>query len=94
MHILWIPPPSVPRLIFDLFDDSISNWRAQGKMAYADEIEQTERRYLERANVVVAASSVLADRAQAVNLAIDVHWIPNGVDLTLFQQTTSAKRRY
>ena len=78
-----VPPPKAPRLVFDLFDDNVSTWRAAGGSyaAYADEIEETQRRYLQVADAVVAASSVLAESARAENPDAKIYLIPNGVDL-------------
>jgi glycosyltransferase involved in cell wall biosynthesis len=78
-------PPSAPRLVFDLFDDNVSFWRTGGRShAYADEIEEVERRYLNEADAVVAASSVLADMARAAGTSRPIHHIPNGINLRAF----------
>ena len=81
-----VPPPRAPRVIFDLFDDNIAFWRRYGRFpAYADEIATVEHAYLASADAVAAASSVLVDLAHSHNPRGPVHWIPNGVDLSQFQ---------
>jgi glycosyltransferase involved in cell wall biosynthesis len=88
------PPPDAPRLVFDLFDDNTAYWRAYGRnRSYADEIEATEDAYLKNANVVVAASSVLADKAKQCGASGPVHFIPNGVELALFESADGTARR-
>lgn len=72
-------PPHARRLAFDLFDDNVSRWRAS-RPEYAAEIAAVEDAYLRRADVVLAASRVLCERAAAAG-ANDVRWIPNAVDL-------------
>ncbi len=84
-----VPPPGTrrvaPRLVFDLFDDNAAYWRTFGRgPRIAEEIEQTERAYLQSADAVVAASSVLAERARCAGAYGPVHLIPNGVDLSRF----------
>jgi hypothetical protein len=55
-----LPPPKAPRVIFDLFDDNVAYWHSFGRVpGYADEIARTESIYLQKADAVVAASSVL-----------------------------------
>jgi len=89
-----VPPPKAPRLVFDLFDDNVAYWRGVGAAhAYADEIEQTELSYLEKADVVVAASSVLADKAHSSNASGTIKLIPNGVDLGLFNRVDGTQVR-
>ena len=81
-----LPPAKAPRLIFDLFDDNVAYWLNFGRVpGYADEIAQTELSYLQNADAVVAASSVLVDKAHALKARGPVYLIPNGVDLCLFQ---------
>lgn len=83
-----VPPPTAPRLVFDLFDDNPALWRSSGRWAkYADEIEQIERSYLQAADAVVAASSVLTDKAHAPGTRGPVYFIPNGIDLRRFKNT-------
>jgi len=85
------PPPQAPRLIFDWFDDNAAYWRAYGRWpAYADEIEAIEQSYLQRAEAVVAVSSVLAERARQQRDPATVHWIPNGVELRAYSQGNGA----
>jgi glycosyltransferase involved in cell wall biosynthesis len=80
-----VRPPNAPRLVFDLFDDNVAYWRQSGRMAsYADEIERTEQAYLQAADVVVAASSVLMEKAGA-RTTRPIRLIPNAVDLERFQ---------
>ena len=77
------PAPQAPRLLFDLFDDNTGYWRAYGlHRSYADEIEATERAYLQKADAVIAASHVLAGRAIEAGACGSVSWIPNGVELS------------
>jgi glycosyltransferase involved in cell wall biosynthesis len=81
-----VPPPAAPRVVFDLSDDNVAFWRGAGQMpGYADEIGATEREYLRDADAVVAASSVLRDRAMALGARGPVHLIPNGVDMCAFR---------
>jgi glycosyltransferase involved in cell wall biosynthesis len=80
-----LPPPSAPRLVFDSFDANAAYWRSANRAGgYANEIALTEYRYLQEADAVVAASSVLADKARALGAQGQVHHIPNGVDLRRF----------
>ncbi len=86
-------PPKAPRLVFDLFDDNAALWRQQGRqMEYADEIERTERAYLQSADAVIAASSVLAEKARAIT-SRPVHHIPNGVNVALFKNADGTRLR-
>jgi glycosyltransferase involved in cell wall biosynthesis len=71
-------------LIFDSFDANAEFWRTRGALEYADEIDAIEHRYVERADAVVAASTVLAERAFARDRHGPVYYIPNGVDLRGF----------
>lgn len=88
-----VDPPDAPRLIFDLSDDNVAYWRQNGRMKrYADEIESAERAYLQKADAVVAASSVLAEKAKA-RTSNPVHHIPNAVDLARFQNADGASLR-
>jgi glycosyltransferase involved in cell wall biosynthesis len=89
-----LPPPKAPRLVFDLFDENVAYWRNFGNnMAYADEIARTEAAYLRGADAVVAASSVLADKARHAGARGPIYHIPNGVDLCQFRQADGAKFR-
>ena len=54
---------------------------------------RTESIYLEKADAVVAASSVLVDKAAALGARGPIHHIPNGVDLCLFEHMDGAKVR-
>jgi glycosyltransferase involved in cell wall biosynthesis len=86
-----VPPPRAPRLVFDLFDENVLYWRSFGpNPTYADEIEQTEIEYILKADAVVAASSVLADKARILNPQGAVHLISNGVDLRKFDNANGA----
>jgi glycosyltransferase involved in cell wall biosynthesis len=88
------PPPQAPRLIFDWFDDNAAYWRAYGRWpAYADEIETIEQSYLQRAEAVVAVSSVLAERARQQRDPATVHWIPNGVERARYQAANGDRVR-
>jgi glycosyltransferase involved in cell wall biosynthesis len=83
-------PPRAKRLVFDLFDDNPAYWREYGRIKnYADEIETIEREYLDKADEIVAASSVLAEKVQQKK----VHLIPNGVDLEKFKNADGEKVR-
>jgi glycosyltransferase involved in cell wall biosynthesis len=89
-----LPPPKAPRLVFDLFDDNVAYWHSFGRVpGYADEIAQIESAYLQKADAVVVASSVLADKARALGARGPIYHIPNGVDLCLFQQADGARVR-
>ncbi|WP_129672188.1 glycosyltransferase [Candidatus Chloroploca sp. Khr17] len=80
-----LPPPNVPRLVFDMFDDNPGYWRSYGlNKVYADEIEQTEQEYLRRADCVVVISKALGDRARQQGARGPIVHIPNGVSLPLF----------
>jgi glycosyltransferase involved in cell wall biosynthesis len=88
-----VPPPRAPRLVFDLFDDNVSYWLEYGPVkSYAREIADTERAYLQSADAVVAASSVLAEKARAVTDR-PVHHIPNPVNLESFTHADSRTLR-
>ncbi len=89
-----VPPPRAPRVIFDLFDDNVAYWRSFGRVPeYADEIAETERAYLQRADAVVAASSVLVDLAYERGARGPVYHIPNGVDLRRFDRADGTRIR-
>jgi glycosyltransferase involved in cell wall biosynthesis len=89
-----VPPPVVPRLIFDMFDDNLAYWRSFGRWSqYADEIEEVEQAYLQVADAVVAVSPVLVDKALATGDSGSVHLIPNGVDLCRHQGADGARFR-
>jgi glycosyltransferase involved in cell wall biosynthesis len=88
-----VRPPKSPRLVFDLFDDNVAYWLQYGRMKqYAGEIESTERAYLQNADMVVAASSVLADKTRALTSRPICH-IPNAVDLERFQKADGTPLR-
>jgi glycosyltransferase involved in cell wall biosynthesis len=87
-----VAPPRVRRLVFDLFDENEAGWRDM-MPAYADEIGNTERGYLRASDAVVAASSVLADKALAVGCRGPVHLIPNGVELARFDNVSGEALR-
>ncbi len=91
------PPPRAPRLIFDWFDDNPAYWRDHGhNPAYADEIEATEKSYLQQANAVVAVSSVLQEQAimhRSHKASPEVHLIPNGIDLQRYRQASRENMR-
>ena len=55
--------------------------------------KRAESIYLEKADAVVAASSVLVDKAAALGARGPIHHIPNGVDLCLFEHMDGAKVR-
>lgn len=83
-------PPKVKKLVFDLFDNNPAYWREYRKMdAYAEEIERIEEEYIRKANKIVAASSVLAEKVKSNN----VHLIPNGVDIERFRSADGKKVR-
>jgi glycosyltransferase involved in cell wall biosynthesis len=83
-------PPKAECLVFDLFDDNPAYWREYGRIkSYADEIEAVEREYVEKADKIVAASSVLAEKVKEK----EVHLIPNGVDLVRFRRANGSKVR-
>lgn len=89
-----LPPPVAPRLIFDLFDDNVAYWHSFGRApGYAEEIARSESSYLQKADAVVAASSVLMDKAHALGARGPVYHIPNGVDLCLFQNVDGTNIR-
>lgn len=89
-----VPPPAAPKLVFDLFDENVVKWRcASPSSGYADEIEAVERAYVQVADAVVAASSVLADKARAIGARGPIYLIPNGVDLECFDQTDASSVR-
>lgn len=79
-----VPPPQAARVIYDLFDDNVAFWRNYGRdQRYGDEMAQVEAAYFQRADTVVAASSVLAERAQPFTQGT-IQLIPNGVPLKQF----------
>ena len=79
-----LPPPNVSRLIFDLFDENVTAWQAQGHEHLAEEIDQVERAYLQQADIVVTASSVLQDKAISLGTSAPIVLIPNPVELSQF----------
>jgi hypothetical protein len=88
-----VNPPKAPRLIFDLYDDNVAYWREYGPVKeYVGEIESVERAYLLKADAVVSASSVMAEKAKAIS-SRPIHLIPNAVDLKLFQETDNSAQR-
>jgi len=88
-----VPPPQAPRLVFDLFDENVINWRNGAySPAYAEEIDRIERDYMQKADAVVAASTVLADKARRLGTHGPVYFIPNGVDLHSFD--TANRERF
>jgi teichuronic acid biosynthesis glycosyltransferase TuaH len=89
-----VPPPQAPRLVFDMFDENVVRWRsADPAAAYAHEIDCIERAYLQAADAVVVASSVLADKVRNLGVRGTVHLIPNGVDLGRFDHADGANVR-
>lgn len=80
-----IPPPRAPRLVFDLFDENVYGWEEQVP-TYASEIAEVEQQYLRTADAVVAASSVLVEKAQRLGARLPVHHIANGVDISRFDE--------
>lgn len=88
-----VNPPKAPRLVFDLFDENVAYWRQYGRMRqYAGEIENTESAYLQVADAIVAASSVLVEKAK-VRTSRPIRHIPNAVDLVRFQSADGAPLR-
>ena len=88
------PPPDVHRLIFDLFDDNAGLARMSRRSArLADEIAAVERAYVRRADAVVAATSVLADRLRAAGYRGELAHIPNGVDPDRFSLNDGQRLR-
>lgn len=82
-------PPKAKHLVLDLFDDNPAFWREFGKFkGYANEIEEIENEYIEKADEVVVVSSVLAEKIRR-----DVHLIPNGVDIKKYQNADGKKIR-
>ena len=76
-------PPQARHLVFDLFDDNPTYWREFGRFKkYAEKIEAIENEYIEKADEIVAVSTLLADKVKKKK----VHLIPNGVDLNEFQK--------
>lgn len=89
-----VPPPQSARLVFDLFDDNAALWQSRGRVPeYANEIAAIERAYVQRADAIVAASSVLADKAKGLGARSPVYHIPNGVDLSRFARANGASLR-
>lgn len=90
-----LPFPKAPRVVFDLFDDNVAYWRSYGIVPnYADEIEQTEVEYLQKADAIVAASPILMDKALGINPSGSVHLIPNGVDMTELKKANPSGVRH
>ncbi|MBN1415822.1 MAG: glycosyltransferase [Bacteroidales bacterium] len=88
------PPPKARRVIFDLFDDNVSYWRRFGRgRAYANEIEAVEFEYMKTANAIVAASSVLREKAKKIAQGTPVHLIPNGVDISQYRKADGREFR-
>jgi len=86
-----VPPPEAKRLIFDLFDENVAGWRQSGRFnEYADEIAEVEYQYLTTADAVVAASTVLFDKASRAAPDQPVHLIPNGIDLRAYESADGA----
>ena len=79
-----VPPPQADRLIFDLFDENVTRWVAQAP-EYAREIDINERSYLKQADVVVAASTVLSDKAKDLGASCPVVHIPNGIEIERYR---------
>jgi hypothetical protein len=88
------PPPTARRVVFDVFDDNVGYARTYARSkALADEIADAERSYLCRADAVVAASSVLADRLRGRAYTGPLATIPNGVHLDAFSPTLGQQVR-
>ena len=79
-----VSPPRARRLVFDLFDENGAGWQRRFP-AYADEINQVEQAYLQVSDAVVAASSVLVDKARANGCQKPIYLIPNGIDLARYE---------
>jgi glycosyltransferase involved in cell wall biosynthesis len=79
-----VPPPRAARVIFDLFDENTAGWELRAPR-YAQEIASNERDYLMQADAVVAASSVLVEKARDLGARAPVVHIPNGLDIQQFQ---------
>jgi len=89
-----MPPPVASRVVFDWFDENVLNWRYSSRVPnYADEIEATEGRYLQAADEIVVASSVLGEKARSLGARGFVHLIPNAVDLQRFNHADSDRLR-
>ncbi len=92
------PPPRAPRLILDLFDDNAAYWRDYTtRLDYAQEIEETEEAYLDKADAIVTVSSVLQERAmiwRQHKKSSAVYLIPNGIDLTRYRHADGARIRH
>lgn len=95
-----VPPPKAKRLIFDLFDENSAYWRVyRGRPDYAAEIERIEQDYLEKADRIVAVSSVLKDSiiSKVDGIPEDrITIIPNAVDVARLNSADGAgvRRRY
>jgi len=87
-----VKPPKCKKLIFDLFDDNPAYWREFGIVkSYANEIERIESEYIEKADAVVAVSSVLTEKVKEKGKS--AHLIPNGIDIEKFESADGSKIR-
>lgn len=84
-----VPPPSAKRLIFDVFDDNPAYWiYYRNNSNYANEINEIEKLYIQRADSIVTVSTVLYDKVidQTNGLTKKVTIIPNGVNLAAYKK--------
>jgi len=89
-----VPPPTAKRVIFDLFDENVANWRQFGRVkSYADEIAEIEYQYMTTADAIVAASTVLRDKAERVAHGRPIYLIPNGIDLSAYKNADGSEFR-
>lgn len=87
-----VPPPKAARVVFDLFDENVTGWVGRAPR-YAQEIESNEREYLLRADVIVAASSVLVDKAKDLGAGCPIVHVPNGIEVSRFQLEQNTRFR-
>lgn len=89
-----LPPPKAPRLVFDLSDENVDNWLHSPHFPdYGNEIENNEQAYLQSADAVVAASSVLVDKARSLGAHGPIYLIPNGIELSQYTDVDSTRVR-
>lgn len=79
------PPPRCRQLLFDVFDPNPELWIHSSRpfKDYAAEIAATEKAYMEKADRVIAASTILA---LLRNGRGDIEVLPNGVDLKKYSK--------
>lgn len=87
-----VPPPEGVRVIFDLFDENVAGWKDVHPQI-AGEIAAVENAYFQKADAIVAASSVLKEKAERLGVGQPVYHIPNGIEFDRFMAVRDQERQ-